>query len=66
MAERPGQRRKRKIADEFDTFLRARSGGRRGWEVAMPEDVFDWSCFLGLQGNGTTWVHNRSCPSVGL
>ena len=66
MAERPGQRRKCKVADEFDAFLRARSGGRRAWEVAIPEDVFDWCCFLDSQGNGTTWVHDRSCPSVGL
>ena len=65
MAERPGQRRKCKVADDF-AFLRARSGGRRGWEVAIPEDVFDWCCFLDSQGNDTTWVHGRSCPSVGL
>ena len=66
MAKRPGQRRKCKGADEFDAFLRATSGGRRGWDVVIPEDLFDWCCSLDSQGKGTTWVHGRSCPNVGL
>ena len=65
MAKRPGQRRKSKIGDDFDAFLLARSGGRRGWATAIDDDVFDWACFLYSQGHGTTWVHDRSCPGVG-
>ena len=66
MAERPGQKRKSKIADDFDAFLLVRSGGRRGWATATDDDVFDWACFLDSQGHGTTWVHDRSCPGVGI
>ena len=66
VTERPGQRRKSKIADDFDAFLLAWSGGRRGWATATDEDVFDWACFLNSRGHGATWVHDRSCPGVGL
>ena len=41
MAERPGQKRKSKIAEYFDAFLLARLGGRRGWATATDYDVFD-------------------------
>ena len=66
MAERPGQRPKSKIADDFDAFLLARSGRGRGWTTATDDDVFDWACFVDSQGHGATWVHDRSCPGVGL
>lgn len=65
MADRPGQLRKLKIAGDFDAFVRALSGGRRGWETATPGDVFDWMCYLDTQGNGTKRVHVRTCPRVG-
>ena len=39
---------------------------RRGWATATDDDVFDWACFLDFEGHGTTWVHARSCPGVGL
>ena len=66
MAERPGQRCKSKIADDFDAFLLARSRGRRGWSTATDDDVFYWACFLLSQDLGVTWVHDRSCAGVGL
>ena len=66
MPERPGQRRKSKIADDFDAFLLARSRGRRGWSTATDDDVFYWACFLLSQDLGVTWVHDRSCAGVGL
>ena len=66
MPERPGQRRKSKIADDFDAFLLARTGGRRSWTTATDDDIFDWACFLDSQGHGATGVHDRSCPGVGL
>ena len=37
MAERPGQRPKSKIADDFDAFLLARSGRGRGWTTATDD-----------------------------
>lgn len=57
--------RKAKVARDFDAFLRVRSGERIGWEAAAPNDVFDWLCFLDTHGNGTTVVHDLSCPGVG-
>ena len=29
-------------------------------------DVFGWCCVLDSQGNSTAWVHNPSCPRLGL
>ena len=66
MAGRPGQRRKSKVTDDFDAFLLARLWGCRGWATTTDDDVFDWACFLDSQGHGATWVHDRSCPGVGL
>ena len=66
MAGRSGQRRKSKIADEFDAFVRATSSRCKDWATAVDEDVLDWCCFLDSQGNGTTSVHVPSCPGVGL
>ena len=54
------------MADEFDTFIQASSGGRKGWATATDEDVFIWCCVLDSQANGTTWVHDPSCPCVGF
>ena len=28
--------------------------------------MLDWCCFLDSNGNDTTWVHDRSCPDVGV
>lgn len=39
MDGRPGQRRKAKVAKDFDVFIRSRSEGRRGWDAATPDDV---------------------------
>ena len=66
MAERPGQKQKSKLVDDFDALLLARSGGHRGWATATDDDVFGWVCFLESQGHGTTWVHGWSYPGVGL
>ena len=66
MAGRPGRRHKRKMADEFDTFNQASSGGRKGWATATDEDDFIWCCVLDSQANGTTWVHDPSCPCLGF
>ena len=66
MAGRAGQKRKRRVADLFDDFLRSFSGGRRGWSDGTPDDVFDWLCFLDSHGGGTKWVHQRTCPGLGL
>ncbi|CAN0042059.1 unnamed protein product, partial [Pylaiella littoralis] len=65
MARRAGQVRKGKIAKDFHAFALAFSHGRRGWDAATPDDVFNWLCFLDSQGNGTKVVHDRSCPGVG-
>lgn len=65
MQGRPGQQRKGRVADEFDSFLLAYSEGRRGWEEASPEDVFAYLAFLDSQGKGTKWVHANSCPGIG-
>ena len=66
MASKAGQKRKRRVADIFDDFLRPLSGGSRGWSDGMPDDVFDWLCFLDSHGGGTKWVHQRTCPGLGL
>ena len=66
MAERPVPRHKRKIADEFDALIQASSRGHEDWARAIDEDVFDWCCTLDSEGNGATWVHDTSCPCVGL
>ena len=66
MQGRAGQVRKRRVADLFDAFMRASSGGSRGWSGATPDDVFDWLCYLDTHGGGTKWVHVRSCPGLGL
>ena len=65
MQGRAGQLRKGKIADDFDAFMHAKSGGTRGWDSATDDDVFDWFCFLDTQGGGTKWVHSPQCPAVG-
>lgn len=41
MAGRPGQRRKRAMADEFNEFIRARSGGCEGRAREIDDDAFD-------------------------
>lgn len=66
VANRLGQVRKSKVADDIDYFVHAFSGGQPDWEQVAPEDVFNWFCFLGTQGTGTTVVHLRSCPGVGF
>eukprot|EP00752_Nemacystus_decipiens_P007886 g7046.t1 len=65
MDSRPGQRRKAKVAKDFDAFIHAHSVGRRGWDAATPDDIFDWLCFLDTHGQGTTVVHRLDCPGVG-
>ena len=66
MAGRPGPRHKGKTSDVFDTFIQASSGGHKDWAAATDGDIFDWCCVRESQGNGTTWVHDPSSPSVGL
>ena len=61
---RPGQQRKSKMTDDFDTFVLAYSDGKRGWETATDNDVLDWCCYLDSQGRGPTWNHDASCPQV--
>ena len=41
MAGRPGQRRKSKIVDKFDAFVRVGSGGCKGWATAEDEGMLD-------------------------
>lgn len=65
MAGRPGQVSKSKEVKDFDIFVHASAGGRRGWEAATPDNVFDWFCFLDTHGNGTTIAHAHSCSGVG-
>ncbi|CAN0564276.1 unnamed protein product, partial [Ectocarpus sp. 12 AP-2014] len=65
MANRPGQQRKSRVADEFDSFVLSLSDNRRGWKTATDSDVLDWCCYLDSQGHGTTLVHAPSCPHVG-
>ena len=66
MADRPGQKRKSKIADDFDAILMARSGRCRCWATRTDDDVLDWACFLDFQRHGATWVHDRTCRGVGI
>ena len=66
MAGRAGPKRKRRVAELFDAFLRSLSGGLKGWADATPDDVFDYLCYLDSHGGGTKWVHDRSCPGLGL
>lgn len=65
MARRPGQVRTSRVTDEFDAFELVASAGRRGWQTATPDDVFDFLCYLGTQGKGTNMAHGRVCPGVG-
>ena len=57
MEGRPGQVRKRRVADEFDAFVLVISAGSRGWTTATPDDVFDFLCYFDTQGKGTKLVH---------
>ena len=49
MKGRAGQVRKRRVADLFEAFMRASSGGSRGWSEATPDD---WLCYLDTHGGG--------------
>ena len=65
MEGRPGQVRKRRVADKFDAFVLVISAGSRGWTTATPDDVFDFLCYLDTQGKDTKLVHATYCPGVG-
>ena len=56
MEGRPGQRRKRRVADEFDAFVVVISAEPRCWTTATPADFFDFLCYLDTQGKGTKMV----------
>lgn len=60
-----GQQRKSSVADNFNGFVRVRSGNARGWKTATDVDVFEWLCWLDSHGNGTKLVHAPVCPGVG-
>ena len=61
-----GQQRKCRVADNFDTFLRARTSNGRDWVTTTDVDIFEWSCWLDSHGNGTKLVHAVTCLGVGL
>ena len=60
------QRRKCRVADNLDAFLRARTSNERGWMAAADVDVFERLYWLDSHGNGTKLVHAVTCPGVGL
>ena len=57
----------KRVADEFDAFVRVILAGSRGWTIAAPDDVFAFFLcyYYETQGKGTKLVHATSCPGVG-
>ncbi|CAM9967931.1 unnamed protein product, partial [Sphacelaria rigidula] len=64
-AAKVGHRRKSVVADDFDRFMRQRSGGAVGWENATPEQVVNYLAYKDSQGTGTKVVHVLQCPQIG-
>lgn len=64
----PGQRRKSKTIDEFDAFIQAISGGgtEEGRQRQMKPRSVGAACTIRKGSNGTSCVHDWSCPGMGL
>jgi len=63
LSNKSGPKRKRLVAELFDTFLRALSEGQRGKADATPDDVFDYLFVIWTRTeevrNGCTTVRAR-------